>query len=64
MTDHSIRYFADDAAAPLHRLANALLSSPMGRRDWPLRFYSNERLFSVEARLGFVEPDLSALPEM
>ncbi|HMQ20759.1 MAG TPA: hypothetical protein PKC77_16520, partial [Sphingopyxis sp.] len=29
---------------------NALLLSPMGRRDWPLRFYSPERLFSVAAR--------------
>lgn len=37
---------------------NALLKEPEGRRDWPLRFYSPERLFSKEARLGFVEPDL------
>ena len=35
---------------PLHELVNELLLSPMGRRDWPLRFYSRERLFSVEAR--------------
>ena len=34
----------------------------MGRRDWPLRFYSRERLFSVEARRTFVPPDLAALP--
>lgn len=37
---------------------NALLMSPRGRRDWPLRSYSPERLFSVEARLSFVPPDL------
>ena len=37
---------------------NALLHEPEGRRDWPLRFYSPERLFSKEARLGWVEPDL------
>jgi len=37
---------------------NALLASPEGRRDWPLRSYSAERLFSKEARLGWVEPDL------
>ena len=30
--------------------------------DWPLRFYSAERLFSVEARRHFVSPDLVALP--
>jgi hypothetical protein len=35
--------------------------SPMGRRDWPLRFYSRERLMSVEARRTFVPPDLAAL---
>jgi hypothetical protein len=41
---------------------NALLLAEEGRRDWPLRFYSAERLFSVEARRGWVEPDLAALP--
>lgn len=51
-----------DKAEPLHDLVNELLHSPMGRRDWPLRFYSPERLFSVEARHRFVEPDLEALP--
>jgi hypothetical protein len=51
-----------DRGAPLHELVNELLLSPMGRRDWPLRFYSPERLFSVAARLSFVEPDLAALP--
>ena len=39
---------------------NAVLLSPQGRRDWPLRFYSRELLFSKEARLGWVEPDLAA----
>ena len=40
---------------------NSVLSAPEGRRDWPLRFYSREQLFSVDARLGWVEPDLAAL---
>lgn len=44
---------------PLHICVNALLLSARGRRDWPLRFYSPERLFSVEARRRFVEPDLA-----
>ena len=47
-----------DVSEPLHALVNGLLLSPMGRRDWPLRFYSRERLFSVEARLTHVTPDL------
>lgn len=37
---------------------NRLLLSARGRRDWPLRFYSPDRLFSVEARLNHVAPDL------
>jgi hypothetical protein len=51
-----------DKTEPLHELVNELLLSPMGRRDWPLRFYSRERLFSVDARRSFVEPDLAAFP--
>lgn len=41
---------------------NALLTSDAGRRDWPLRFYSRERLFSVAARRGWVEPDRAEMP--
>ena len=48
-----------DAGVPLVEKVNSLLQAPEGRRDWPLRFYSRERLFSKEARLGWVEPDLS-----
>lgn len=61
---HGVRLFLTeaDSRAPLHQLVNALLLTPMGRRDWPLRFYSRERLFSVEARRGFAPPDLAALP--
>src|SRR5690348_8524408 len=51
-----------DTSEPLHELVNELLLSPMGRGEWPLRFYSGERLFSVEARRSFIEPDLRALP--
>ena len=61
---HGVRLFLDGAAtdAPLRELVNQLLLSPMGRRDWPLGFYSEERLFSVEARREFVPPDLTPLP--
>jgi hypothetical protein len=37
---------------------NGPLLAEEGRRDWPLRFYSRELLFSKEARRGWVEPDL------
>src|SRR4029453_10784439 len=61
---HGVRLFLADAGAadPLDELVNELLLSPMGRRDWPLRFYSRERLFSVEARRHSIAPDLAALP--
>ena len=61
---HGVRLFLEEAdrGEPLHEVVNELLLSPMGRRDWPLRFYSRDRLFSVEARRHFVEPDLGALP--
>ena len=47
---------------PLVEAVNALLASPMGRREWPLGFYSRDLLFSVAARRGFVAPDLAQLP--
>jgi hypothetical protein len=57
------RFLAESDAVGLAERVNALLRSPRGRRDWPLRFYSRELLFSVAARRGFVAPDLMALPE-
>jgi hypothetical protein len=59
-----IRLFLSEAdmSEPLHELVNQLLLSPMGRRDWPFRFYSRERLLSVEARRSFVSPDIATLP--
>lgn len=38
-----------------------LLASPMGDKAWPLTHWSRERLFSVEARRGWVAPDLKPL---
>jgi len=61
---HGIRLFLAEADSdePLHELVNGLLLSPMGRRDWPMRFYSRDRLFSVAARRAFASPDVAALP--
>ncbi len=61
---HGVRLFLSDSDpdCTLREAVNDLLLSPMGRRDWPLRFYSPRRLFSVEARRHFIEPDLRALP--
>jgi hypothetical protein len=43
---------------------NRLLQGERGHRDWPLRFYSRDLLFSVGARRKFVEPDLLPLSAM
>ena len=61
---HGVRLFLSDASrsAPVHELVNELLLSPMGRRNWPLGFYSRDHLLSVEARRDFVAPDLASLP--
>lgn len=60
---HGIRLFLEEAdiSRPIHELVNELLMAPMGRRDWPLRFWSKDRLMSVEARRHWVEPDLRAM---
>ena len=59
-----VRLFLDetDRKRPIHELVNELLTSPIGSRDWPLRFWSRDRLMSVDARRGWVEPDLGAMP--
>jgi hypothetical protein len=59
-----VRLFLEEADThrPIHDLVNELLMSPMGRRDWPLRFWSKVRLMSVDARREWVEPDLAVMP--
>ncbi|WP_233543097.1 hypothetical protein [Sphingomonas edaphi] len=59
-----VRHFLEVAGTnrPIHELVNELLHSPIGRRDWPLRFWSKERLMSVDARRSWLKPDLAALP--
>jgi hypothetical protein len=46
--------------ATLTGKVNMLLESSRGRRDWPLTLYSRDRLFSVDARLGYLPPDLAS----
>lgn len=48
----------DSLSAALSRL----LASEYGRSDWLLAYWSRPRLFSVEARRRWVEPDLQPLP--
>lgn len=48
-----------DSGQPLVELVNALLRSQLGSRDALLAHYSRDRLFSVAARTGWIEPDLA-----
>lgn len=55
-------FLSQTSETGLKERVNGLLLSPMGKRDWPLGFYSRELLFSVPARRGFVAPDRAPLP--
>ncbi len=60
---HAVRlHLAAAGGGALVERVNALLTTPFGQRNWPLAFYSRERLFSVAARRNFIEPDLAPLP--
>jgi hypothetical protein len=52
----------DAGAASPRDAAQAVLNSPVAVRDVLRRYYSDARLMSVEARRGWVEPDLHPLP--
>jgi hypothetical protein len=60
-----IRHFVEsiDSKRPIDELAQELIAH-CGDRDLPLRHYTRERLFSVEARLHWVAPDLKPLPRV
>jgi hypothetical protein len=47
---------------PLHEIVNAVMAGEFGRSDWLLRYWSRLRLFSPEARKGWINPDLMPLP--
>lgn len=48
--------------SPCHVALKQLLASPLGQPDWLLRHWSRERLFSIDARRHWLEPDLQTLP--
>ena len=55
-------FLAKDRQRPLFVTCNELMASPLGRSEWLLTYWSRPRLFSVEARRTWVEPDIQALP--
>lgn len=48
--------------APLSEVLAALMAGPCGQSSWLLVHWRRDTLFSVEARRGWVEPDLAPLP--
>ena len=68
LTVFYVRVIADfldrePAAASGDEVQEAALIAARGARALPLEYYSRDRLFSVEARRGWVPPDLKRLPE-
>jgi len=58
----AVRHFLAGARpADLLGAVNALLKSPLAERNWPLKHYSREALFSVAARRGWVAPDIAPI---
>jgi hypothetical protein len=47
---------------PLYMTCNALMCSRLGEPDWLLEYWTRPRLFSVEARRAWFEPDIRSLP--
>ncbi|MFC3100858.1 hypothetical protein [Altererythrobacter lauratis] len=62
---HAVRaHLAEESGGSLVARVNRLLSGARGQRDYPLRFYSRDLLFSVAARRAFVPPDLRPLTQV
>ncbi|MDP3634879.1 hypothetical protein [Phenylobacterium sp.] len=47
---------------PLHAVVDDLMVSPLGNPGWLMAYWTRPRLFSIEARRGWVEPDIRAFP--
>ncbi|MGB4773962.1 MAG: hypothetical protein WBP45_02205 [Daejeonella sp.] len=55
-------YLKINKAENLLTTCNNFLNSPFSSRDYPLKFYSRELIFSTKARAFWTEPDLEKLP--
>jgi hypothetical protein len=55
-------FLREDPQRSLFATCNALMASPLGKSDWLLQYWTRPRLFSVEARRRWLDPDLRPLP--
>jgi hypothetical protein len=66
ITQASIRaaraFLVEAPPQPLFVTCNALMQSRLGYSDWLLEYWTRSRLFSVEARRSWLEPDIRPLP--
>lgn len=49
-------------SVPVYEIANALMTTELGRSDWLLAYWTKETLFSALARRIWVEPDVQQFP--
>jgi hypothetical protein len=66
ITQASIRaaraFLTEAPTGPLFVTCNALMRSHLGQPDWLMEYWTRPRLFSIEARRDWMEPDLKELP--
>jgi hypothetical protein len=66
ITQASIRaargFLVEAPPRPLFVTCNALMGSRLGEPEWLLEYWTRSRLFSVEARREWMEPDIKSLP--
>jgi hypothetical protein len=66
ITQASIRaaraFLALTSPLPLFVTCNALMQSRLGSPEWLMEYWTRTRLFSVEARREWLEPDIKSLP--
>jgi hypothetical protein len=66
ITQASIRaaraFLVEAPPRPLFVTCNALMRSRLGSPEWLLEYWTRSRLFSVEARREWLEPDIKRLP--
>jgi hypothetical protein len=55
-------FLRQDPKRSLFATCNSLMESPLGKSGWLLMHWTRARLFSVEARRRWVEPDFEPLP--
>ena len=55
-------YLALEEAGTLDAVLERLMAGPLGDKLWPLAYWTESRLMSVEARQRWLEPDIAPLP--